>query len=253
AFDAEDDHYGEFAAGEETSLPARLVYHLEAKYLPRCRYVTAASEGIAEGLAGRYGIARPTAVYNVFPWADRERCDGSVEDRCGPALSLVWYSQVVGLDRGLQDVIRAAGLVRGEFQLHVRGRLDADVRQVLWELAGECSVRGRLAFHPPVHPNELLARTAEHDVGIALEQPVSRNRLQTCTNKIFFYLLAGLAVLATDTPGQRGVMDTCPDAGRLYPPGDFRALAAHMQRWVDNPDEVRRTKDAALAAARDRW
>jgi glycosyltransferase involved in cell wall biosynthesis len=253
AFDAEDDHFGEFPAGEEASLPARLVYHLESKYLPRCVYVTAASEGIADALAERYGIARPTAVHNVFPWAERARCDGAVKDRRGSGLSLTWFSQVVGLSRGLQDVIRAAGLVSGDLQIHVRGRLEDDVRRELERLADECGVRGRLHFHPLTHPDELLARTAEHDVGLALEQPVSRNKAQTCSNKLFFYLLAGLAVVATDVPGQRAVLETCPGAGFLYPPGDYQTLAGHLRRLSEAPEAVQRARRAALAAARERW
>lgn len=253
AFDAEDDHVGEFSDAERGSLAARLVDHLQAKYLPRCSYVTAASAGIADTLAGAYGIARPTPIHNVFAWSERSQIDGLVKDRRGPGLSLYWFSQVVGLDRGLQDAIRAVGLLRGEVQLHIRGRLESDVRMILTGLAQEAGVADRVLFHPPVPPPELLSRTAEHDVGLALEQPVSRNRLQTCTNKIFFYLLAGLAVAATDTPGQRPILETMPEAGFLYLPGDYRALARQLQRFVENREQLSRARAAALAAARDCW
>jgi glycosyltransferase involved in cell wall biosynthesis len=114
-------------------------------------------------------------------------------------------------------------------------------------------VADRIHFYPQVHPGELLSRCAEHDVGLALEQPVSRNRLETVTNKIFFYLLAGLAVAATDTPGQRRVMSEVPDAGFLYSPGDHAALARGLQRWLDDPAALQRARAAALEAARTRW
>jgi glycosyltransferase involved in cell wall biosynthesis len=253
AFDAEDDHFGEFAAAAQESLPARLVRHLEAKYLRRCAFVTAASEGIAQALADRYGITPPTAVHNVFSWSERSRLDRAVRDRRGPALSLIWYSQVVGLNRGIQDAIRAAGLVKGEVQLHIRGRLDEITRAQLTALARDCGVHERLHFHATVHPDELLSRVSEHDIGLALEQPVNANKSHTCSNKSFFYLLAGLAVAATDVPGQRAILNTCPEAAFLYPPGDYRALAAHLQRLADSPALLQRAKQAALAAAQDRW
>lgn len=253
AFDAEDDHYGEFSAEEQGSLPARLVDYLQAKYLPHCAYVSTASEGIADALVERYRIESATPIHNVFAWSERARLDGATKDRRGPGLSLFWFSQVIGLNRGLQDVIRAAGLLRGDVQVHIRGTLRPDVKASLEELARQHSVRGRVFFHASVPPHELLSRTAEHDVGMAVEQPVSRNRLQTCTNKVFLYMLAGLAVAATDTPGQRRILQSTPEACFLYPPGDFQALAIQLQRYVDQPRLLQSAKQAALAAARDRW
>ncbi len=253
AFDAEDDHFGEFTAEEKDSLTARLVDHLQAKYLPQCVYISTASEGIADALVERYGVASASPVHNVFAWADRKELDGAVNDRRGPGLSLIWFSQVIGLNRGLQDVIRAAGLVRGNLQVHLRGNLYPEVKSALDELARESSVAGRVYYHPPVPPSELLSRTAEHDIGMAVEQPVSRNRLQTCTNKVFFYMLAGVAIAATDTPGQRRILESAPEACCLYRPGDYRALADHLQRYLDDPAALHRAKAAALDAARDRW
>ena len=51
------------------------------------------------------------------------------------------------------------------------------------------------------------------DVGLALERPENANYSRTVTNKLFSYLLAGLAVAASDTPGQRQVMSQVPNAG----------------------------------------
>ncbi len=60
-------------------------------------------------------------------------------------------------------------------------------------------------MHPLIPANELLSRVAEHDIGLALElrQPDSRNL--TVTYKFLHYLLAGLAVVASDTAGQSEV------------------------------------------------
>jgi glycosyltransferase involved in cell wall biosynthesis len=253
AFDAEDDHFGEFRPDEQASLPARLVDRLQARCLPYCKYVTAASAGIAEALAARYRIQQPIPVYNVFPWSDRAQCDGQRQDRRGSGLSLCWFSQVVGLNRGIQDAIRAAGLVRGKLHIHIRGVLRRDVHAVLLELARQNSMADRIHFHEPVSPHALLSRTAEHDIGLAIEPGHNANNAATCSNKLFLYLLAGLAVAATDTAGQQRIMKTMPDVGFLYAPGDYRALAARLQDYVDRPELLARAKQAALAQARGRW
>ncbi|HKE57692.1 MAG TPA: asparagine synthase-related protein [Pyrinomonadaceae bacterium] len=253
AFDSEDYHYGEFAEEQQRSTRFRLLSYLEPKYLPKCAYVTVPSQPIAEALVQRYGISPPTTIHNVFPWSDRSTLDGEVKDRQDRGLSLYWYSQVVGLDRGLQDAIRALSLLSGEVLLHVRGRIGIEVQTELLRLASEHSVANKIIFHQTVPPTELLSRTAEHDVGLALEQNINENKNLTVANKVFFYLLAGLAVAATNTTGQRDILKSCPDAGFLYSPGDYRALAGGLQRFINSPPLLQAAKKAALKSARDRW
>jgi glycosyltransferase involved in cell wall biosynthesis len=173
--------------------------------------------------------------------------------RRGPHLSLYWFSQTVGLNRGLQDAIRAAGLLSDAVQIHVQGGASPDVKEALKSLAVECRVGDRLHFHPQVPPAELLSRAAEHDVGLALETEESLNRRLAVTNKMFLYFIAGLAVAASDLPGQRSVLARCPSAGAMYKPGDFRKLAADLQKWARDPGLLTRTRDASLTAGWNCW
>ncbi len=250
-YDAEDFH-----AGEQPSSPAQRqarVDRIERAHLGRCSQLTASSPEIAEALARRYGIPKPLPIHNVFPWADRAVVDAQQLDRRGPGLSLYWYSQTIGLDRGIQDAIRAVGLLDKPVQIHLRGNVSESTRAELGVLAHECHLEGRLHFHAPVPPTGLLSRAAEHDVGLALEQPVDVNKGLTASNKLFLYLLAGLAVVATDLPGQRSVLATCPAAGHLYTPGDYPGLAEKIAAWCADPNALRAARTAALTAAQTMW
>ena len=248
-FDAEDFHIGE-ATDPRVKATADAI---QRRYLPRCSYVTAASAGIAAAVTDRYQISTPTTIYNTFPWVERSHLDGIARDRVGSSLSLYWYSQTVGMDRGIQDAIRAAALVRGSVQLHIRGTITESVRMGLLSLAAECRVADRVFFHDQVSPAELLSRTAEHDIGLALEQGTSVNRAICTTNKLFYYLLAGLAVAATAVEGQVAVLGQHTEAAALYPPGNYRALADVLDHWLADRTLVERAKAAALECARTRW
>ena len=249
AFDAEDDHVGELADEPAHRFERRVRDAVQARYLPRCDYVSAVSPGVADALAGRYRIARPTAVHNVFPLGARESVDGARLEREGEGLSLYWYSQTLSLDRGVQDVILAAGRLRGEFQLHLRGEASPQVKAQLMRVAARAGVGQHIRFHPQVPPGELLSRTVEHDVGLALEHPVNENRMQSASNKLFFYMLAGIAIAATRTPGQQSIMAKAPHAGFSYRPGDSQALAQGLQRFIDDPSALAAAKVASSAAA----
>lgn len=252
-FDSEDYHTGEFEPGDTRSTRFRLVKYIESKHIRRCDYVSCPSGLIADALERRYGIPRPLVIHNVFPWADRELLTEEIGPRKADILSLYWFSQTIGLDRGLEDAILACGLVPFPIRIHLRGSISQQVRAQLTQLAASSGVADRLYIHPPISPSSLLRDSTGHDVGLALERPVVESRRLSITNKLFLYLLAGLAVAATDVPGQRLVMETCAQAGLLYPPGDVWALAHQLQLWCENPDSLAANKRAALEAARTRW
>ena len=253
AYDVEDLYADTFPDTPEWAVARARIITLERRYVPRCAYVSAVSQPVADAFAARYATRAPIVVHNCHPWRERAALNGAILDRRGPALSLYWYSQVVGLDRGLQDAIRAAGRLPDAPQIHFRGTVSADVRESLSRLAGECGVAGSLHFHEQCDPGDLLARAAEHDIGLALEFDQALNRQLAVTNKIFLYLTAGLAVGATDVPGQRVVLEAAPGAGALYPPGNSDALAALLSTWQRDPAALARAKAASLAAARTRW
>jgi glycosyltransferase involved in cell wall biosynthesis len=179
--------------------------------------------------------------------------DGQVRDRRGDALSLYWFSQTVGLDRGIQDVILAAGRLVGPVQIHLRGHLTEAVRAELLSLAADCGVSDALYFHAPVCPKDLLSRSAEHDVGLALEPGARVCHRVTVSNKLFVYMTAGLAIVATDVPGQRAVLGDLGEDAFLYRSGGHGALAAHLEELRSNRGKLLAAKKASLAAARQRW
>lgn len=255
AFDAEDLHSGEFTEADRQGITAQLLQRLEQEYLPSCAYVTASAPGISRELSWRYGIPEPVTVHNVFPLSGRRSTDGKRNDRKRgiTGVSFYWYSQIVSLDRGLQDAIRALGQVSGEVELHIRGVMDTAVCETLDGLARAAGCADRVFYHSAVAPDELLSRAMEHDAGLCLEQPQTLNRDMCVTNKLFLYLLAGLALAATDTQGQREAAAAFPDAVFFFRPGDVPGLADIMQRLVSDPAALSRARDAALRAAETRW
>ncbi len=253
AFDSEDLHSEEFPVGDENCLRKRVVDFIETRYLPQCDYTSAPSPEVADALVSHYRIPRPLVIYNTFPWKDRDALDGQQKDRRGDALSLYWYSQTIGLDRGLQDVIRAAGLLNGPYQIHLRGMLTESVKAQMVDLARERGVMDKLFFHETVPPGELLSRASEHDVGLALENGETGSRALSVSNKMFLYMLAGLGVATTNIPGQRTVLESCPTAGFLYHPGDFEGLARQLQNWLSSRSALMQAKEASLQAAKARW
>jgi glycosyltransferase involved in cell wall biosynthesis len=237
------------------SRPLKLLRFLEAELLRRGAYGSCPSRAMSEALGDDYGVKAPVAIYNAFRWTERQAFDGRRCDRRDPALrSIFWYSQTLGPGRGIEDLLAALPLVESRAEVHLRGRaapgFEAWIRDRLSE-----AWQPRVFLHPLVASDELASRVAEHDIGFAGETRDCRSRDLTVTNKMLQYLLGGLAVVASDTAGQREVAAQAPGAVALYEPGNSRSLAAALDGLLQSADKLGRAKHAALQAAQQtfRW
>lgn len=251
-FDIEDLHTSELGDRSDAWLERMIIADAERRWLPRCDLLTASSPGIADEIVRLYGVRRPHVVLNVFPLAERNAAVSGVDVRAPDTISLYWYSQVIGAGRGLEDAVRALALLPAFVHLYVRGH-DDGFGHILTRDAERLGVGERLHVLPPVMPHELVPRAAMHDIGLALEQPNKRNRELCLSNKLFTYLLAGLAVVATDTPAQRSVIEQVGEAGALCRPGDPADLASTLRPLVTDPARLRAARHAARIAADQRF
>jgi len=237
-FDAEDFHSGMKPIGAAASYESVLTERTERRYLVACDYVTASSPLIARAYKSKYGIAEPTTVLNVFPLAHRPREFRVARD--GQPLTLYWFSQTIGANRGLEDVVQAMGRLKDRcIQLHLRGAWQAGYQEELLAVARWVGMDlKRIQHHNPAFPGEMIALSSLYDIGLATEPGRDENNRVAMSNKLFTYLLAGNAVIATRTEGQQSFMNGIAPAGRCYEPGDVDALAEILRGWDDDRDDL---------------
>lgn len=236
----------------------RRVLQAHERYLLRNAHCCLTTTRVmARALAEDAGVSRlPTVVPNCLPVTggsragDESSCFG-VERPDRSAVSFYWFSQTIGPGRGLELLAQALPSIRGDWQLHLRGSLDA--YRSWFESTFSPEMRERIHCHEPVTNDELTALTGAHDVGLALEIPYCDNKQLTASNKIHEYLRAGLAVIATGTRGQEEVMEASPGAGVVVGAGNAEALAAAMQRMLDEPTYLRSCQEHAAEAGRTVW
>jgi glycosyltransferase involved in cell wall biosynthesis len=218
--------------------PLGLLRSLERELLSRGVHASCPSRAMSGALAAAYGCPPPTVVYNAFAWSDRHVHEAMSRDSPPRAIpSLHWFSTTLGSGRGLEELLGAIELLDRDFVLHLRGRPASGFAEWIETRIPE-RLRDRVQLHPLVANDQLLPCIAEHDIGFAGEQPECRSRDLTVTNKILHYLLAGLAVVASDTKGQSEVAAQAPRAVLLYPAGDVRALAATLDRLLGSSEAL---------------
>jgi glycosyltransferase involved in cell wall biosynthesis len=254
-FDAEDDHIGELPDTPENRGEIAIRRQIEARFLPQCQHLTAASPGIADAYRLRYGVIM-TPILNVFPLAKAPPAMVAHQYRNREGmLSVYWFSQTIGPGRGLESIIEAMGKMRGRMKLSIRGSDFLGYSVQLKALAASAGIANRICFLPSAPPDEMARLAAQHDVGLASELNTPPNRAISLTNKIFTYLLAGIPVLLSDTPAQRGLAAELGEAARVVELADPVAVAAALDVWALKPEALAAAKCYAwrLGQTRFNW
>lgn len=204
-------------------------------------YVTI-TQALADDLAQRFG-SRPRLT--VAP--DGARLDMFAptampdEPVVGYAGHLYAWKGVDVLLRALARVPRARGLIVGGHQQESDlGRARA--------LAAELGISHRVTFTAQLPRADVAARLAEARV-LVLPNPASAiSSRYTSPLKLFEYLMAGRTIVASDLPAIREVLRDGENA-LLVPPGNVEAMAAAIQRVLDDQMLGERLARAAAATA----
>ena len=254
AFDAEDFHLGDDVDGPGAALRRQIKRAIERRYLPGALYVTAAAPLIAQAYVDTYGIALPTVILNVFARANAPQAP-TAAGTAQPGPSLYWFSQTIGLGRGLKNAIQAIAKARSQPHLYLRGTPAAGFQDELKAVAEELGVSARLHFLEPALPDDLERLAAAFDLGYSGDEGIEINRHYALGNKIFSYLLAGVPVLASATRAQLDLVPQLGDAMATFPLGDVTALAGLIDSYLLDPARLARARHAAwqLGQSRFNW
>jgi hypothetical protein len=223
----------------------RVLRRLESEVFPAAVHATTTSHALASAISSTFGIREPVVIYNGDPSVNL----GNPAPLQGP-LRMLWFSQTVGLDRGLGDLFAVLSRLQGDWRLEIRGKASSQMLKWL-EKSIPAAVRSRVHLESPVPPDRLMGVIAQHDLGLALEPPISRNRDLTVSNKTVQYLQAGLSVLSTDTAGAREVHSVIPEAVVLYPNGKTSILADCLNDMIRNRQQLVERRGAIHGVANE--
>ena len=230
----------EFADSWRWRLLARQhVMRIEGRYIREPDATITVSGGIADALAARYSLSRPTVISNAPVWQAT-----SFRPTMSP-ITVLYHGAVVPR-RGLETLIESVALWPEKFRLVIRGPAQGGFDRHLRGLARPFGKR--IALEPPVPPDQLISIAAQADIGIFLLSNSTTHARFAMPNKIFEYMQAGLMVISSDLPEIRSVLEKT-GCGALVA-GDTPDAIASCIAGLD-PARIDACKQAALALAKD--
>lgn len=224
-----------------TSVPYRerawawFVASIERLVVPRCAAVITVSDGIAQRLRLRYRLpSTPTVVRNVT--ALHASGPGGLRRRLGidAHTPLILHQGAPAPARGCEELIEAVARLE-RVHLAFLGDAEAEYAEHLREVLRGWDVADRVTLLPGVPLEELLAHTAEADVGVTLLQDTCENHRLALPNKLFEYIAAGVPVVTSALPEIQRLVEGY-GVGWCVTPGE--------------PDTLARTLHHALAHGR---
>lgn len=179
-----------------------VVRRLEGALARRAGAVVTVSDEIGAALVRLHGLrTRPYIVLNAPPLEDLE-----VVAHDGPVRAI--YQAAAGPGRHLEDLPAVDGV-----EVHAR-------------VLGAVTAPPHVILHAPLPPEELVHALREFDIGLVIDRPETENARLALPNKLFEYLMAGLAVLVPRAPAMAALVER-EGVGRVYEPGRLgEALAA---------------------------
>jgi len=191
---------------------------LEGVLARRADAVVTVSEPIAEELQHRLRLREtPAAVLNAPEREDAEPPPREV----GPLRAI--YQGAMGPGRPLEDLLVAAEHApEVRFTLRVAGADPDALRRSAAHLPN-------VEVVDPVPPDRLVEALRGFDVGLVINRPVTRNDELVFPNKLFEYLMAGLAVAVPRLPGMTPLVEG-ERVGITYQPGRPELLGHALAR-----------------------
>jgi len=239
-FDAEDFHRNE-RTDDMTNKDALLKKTIEDANIYQLDYMVTAGPQIAEQYEKLYN-RKVQPILNVFPKTHLN----SIVNNIQQPLQLFWFSQTIGIGRGLETIIEAVNMCGVKIDLHLLGKIDEVYKQTLLTLNDTYQKHnGSITFHKPVPGDELFGIAAQFDIGLATEPGFCFNNKIVLSNKLFTYIQSGLAVIASNTISQGKFFDQYPAIGRVYDNTD--QLVSILLEYHNKRQMLYETKQASYA------
>lgn len=225
----------EIYADQEPDAPRlhrALIRLLEGPLARRADAVVTVSEPIAEELRASLRLAvKPLVVLSCPPRTEVEPAPRGD----GPLLAL--YQGAMGPGRRLEDLVVAAKAAEGvELTARVPGapRLEGVERA------------------EPVDADKLVEEAAAYHVGLVINRPVTRNDELVLPNKLFEYLMAGLAVVVPRLPSLAPLVED-EGVGLTYEPGRPEQLGVALTELSRDNARLAGMRERARRLALERF
>ncbi|XKE75642.1 glycosyltransferase family 4 protein [Cytobacillus firmus] len=226
-------------------IPIRIIYEVIEKIsLPFLSGIIYTTKEIGE----RYKKYKSCKIENYPPLSLFKVSDLNSKDE-----SLLLYLGGITEIRGIRQLIQGFALVAKQNPkarlVFVGGFESRSFEQEIYDLVNELGLENHMQFHGKVPYEEIQKYMAAASIGIIPYLP-EPNHLVCLPNKLFEYMASGIAVVASDFPHYREVIENS-DAGQLIDPTKPESIAEGILKLMENQSQTVLKQQKGKAMFRD--
>jgi glycosyltransferase involved in cell wall biosynthesis len=196
--------YTELLALQGRPIVKAIWRNLERRLIHRADTVVTINSAIADELARRYDIPKPTVVMNV---AARTESVQPIDLRKRFDLDCKYILIYQGILRPGQGILRAIDLLVQTPEIGLVFIGDGPMRNEIIRKSENLSIQNRIRFAGMVDPDQLAAYTAGADAGLLLMEPLAMNNRLALPQKLFQYIAAGVPPIVSDLPCLKEIVE----------------------------------------------
>jgi len=154
---------------------------------------------------------------------------------------ILLYQGLIHKRRGIFTIVDAIEAVNNVALIFMGMGEDMDN---LYDYINKKKLEDRIFIKDAVPPQELLKYTSSADIGLQLLQNTDINHYSTISNKIFEYIMAGLAIIASDFPEIRKIISG-DELGFVVDPDNPNEIRSAIVKLVNNREDLEKCKKNA--------
>jgi len=224
---------------------------LERMMFPSLSYIITVNDSIADLYQQEYHkrVVVVRNVPDVPPGAEVKDSDVFKEANGLPADKRIILLQGSGIniDRGGEEAVQAMEYVDDAVLLIIGS---GDVIDTLKEMGAAPHLEGKVIFRDKMPFSKLMQFTAMADIGLTLDKDTNVNYRFSLPNKLFDYIHAGIAVLASNLVEVRNIVEKY-QVGCITASHDPKMLATTINEMISDESQLNRWKENARKAAKE--
>lgn len=223
------------------------MYALLEKYLfSKVDFFITVNKSIENELKRRYGVKNlpSEVIYNAPKFIS-----GNYQPIKNGQKLKVLYQGRYSPDRGLEELAESSRYFDNNVELYFRGTGCELTKGRLVKIVEKFGLQEKVKFLEPVAMDELVSGASSFDLGIIAYKPLNINNYFCLPNKIYEYMMSGLALAVSDLPELARIVKANKN-GVLFIPSKPKDIARNINKLARNYDLLNLCKKNSLEAAK---
>ena len=162
----------------------------------------------------------------------------------------ILYQGRYALNRGLEQLTESARYLPENAEISFRAIKDPAIEKKLIDITKQYRVESKVKFLNAAPMNAMVKAAKSADIGVIPYVPVHIDNQLCSPNKLFEYMMAGLALAVSDLPVLRYFVKKYKN-GVLFNPRSPQSIAQALNYLISHPEELSQMKRNSLKAAEE--